>query len=277
MQDRTPSMSLAARRAALLVLGCLAVAATTGCVTTTPDAPADSYEVTEAVAKRDLGVDYLSTFRTGMAIRELTRSLELDDGDPKTHLWLGEAFRRKGQTEIAESYLRDAIRLSTHRDDEETKQQAQLNLSALLSQLGRYEESLEFCEALAADPTISTPWRPLSNCGWALMKLGRLDEARTRFEEALSFFPRFGPALLNLGILEAKQGHAVAAIRSLQKALDSGRLSASGHAEANYRLGELFVGLGRRDRAVDHFKAAAKIAPDDDWGSQSQAYLDLLR
>ena len=109
------------------------------------------------------------------------------------------------------------------------------------------------------------------------MKLGRLDEAKAKFEEALSFFSRFGPALLNLGILEAKQGHAVAAIRSLQKAIDSGRLSASGYAEANYRLGELFVGLGRRDKAVDHFKAAAKIAPDDDWGSQSQAYLDLLR
>jgi type IV pilus assembly protein PilF len=277
MQDRTPSMSWVARRAALLVLGCLAVAVTTGCVTTTPDPTPDPFEVTEAEAKRDLGVDYLSTFRTGMAIRELTRSLELDDGDPKTHLWLGEAFRRKGQTEIAENYLRDAIKLSTRREDDETKQQAQLNLSALLSQLGRYEESLEFCEALAADPTISTPWRPLSNCGWALMKLGRLDEARARFEEALTFFPRFGPALLNLGILEAKQGHTVKAIRSLQKALDSGRLSASGHAEANYRLGELFVGLGRRDRAVDHFKAAAKIAPDDDWGSQSQAYLDLLR
>jgi len=277
MQDRTPSMSWVARRAALLVLGCLAVAVTTGCVTTTPDPTPDPFEVTEAEAKRDLGVDYLSTFRTGMAIRELTHSLELDDGDPKTHLWLGEAFRRKGQTEIAENYLRDAIKLSTRREDDETKQQAQLNLSALLSQLGRYEESLEFCEALAADPTISTPWRPLSNCGWALMKLGRLDEARARFDEALTFFPRFGPALLNLGILEAKQGHAVKAIRSLQKALDSGRLSASGHAEANYRLGELFVGLGRRDRAVDHFKAAAKIAPDDDWGSQSQAYLDLLR
>lgn len=278
MQDRIPSKSTVALRAAMLALGCLSIAVTTGCVTTTtPAAGPDPFQVTEAEAKRDLGVDYLSTNRTGMAIRELTRSLELDDRDPKTHLWLGEAFRRKGQTEVAENYLRNAIELSDRRKDDETKQQAQLNLSALLSQLGRYEESLEYCEALAADPTISTPWRPLSNCGWALMKLGRLDEARAKFQEALSFFPRFGPALLNLGILEAKQGRALAAIRSLQKALDSGRLSASGHAEANYRLGELFVGLGRRDKAVDHFKAAAKIAPDDDWGSQSQAYLDLLR
>ncbi|MGB0621037.1 MAG: tetratricopeptide repeat protein [Myxococcota bacterium] len=278
MQDRTPSIRLAVRRAALLFVAGAAILVATGCVTTTTNPPGpDPFALSEAEAKRDLGVDYLSTNRIGMAIRELSRSQELDDSDPKTHLWLGEAFRRKGQTEVAENYLGEAIRLAKRQKDDETHQQAQLNLSALLSQLGRYEESLQYCEALAADPTISTPWRPLSNCGWALMKLGRLDEAKAKFEEALSFFPRFGPALLNLGILEAKQGHAVAAIRSLQKAIDSGRLSASGYAEANYRLGELFVGLGRRDKAVDHFKAAAKIAPDDDWGSQSQAYLDLLR
>ncbi len=273
---RQASKTTTVRRGAFLALAAFMLLASTGCVTTT-EPTAESFDVSEAEAKRDLGVDYLSTRRTGMAIRELTRSLELDSGDPKTHLWLGEAYRRKGQTAAAEEFLRDAIELSERRRDGETAQHARLNLSALLSQLGRYEEALVECETLAADPTISTPWRPLSNCGWALMKLGRLDEARAKFQEALTFYPRFGPALLNLGILEAKQGHNVAAIRALQKALDSGRLTASGHAEANYRLGELFVGLGRRDKAVTHFKAAAKIAPDADWGSQSQAYLDLLR
>jgi len=262
------------RQSALLSLSCLVLSL--GCVTATEPAP-DPYEVSEAQAKRDLGVDYLSSRRTGMAIRELSRSLELDPQDPKTLLWLGEAYRRKGQTAAAEDFLRRAIEISERLDDVTTTQRARLNLSALLSQLGRFEEALVECEALAADPTISTPWRPLSNCGWALMKLGRLDEARAKFQEALSFFPRFGPALLNLGILEAKQGHAVAAIGALQKAIDSGRLSASGYAEANYRLGELFVGLGRRDQAVTHFQTAARVAPDADWGSQSQAYLDLLR
>lgn len=273
---RQASKKTTVRRGAFVALTAFMLIASTGCVTTT-EPSAESFDVSEAEAKRDLGVDYLSTRRIGMAIRELTHSLALDSGDPKTHLWLGEAYRRKGQTEAAEEFLRDAIALSERRRDGETAQHARLNLSALLSQLGRYEEALVECETLAADPTISTPWRPLSNCGWALMKLGRLDEARAKFQESLTYFPRFGPALLNLGILEAKQGHNVASIRALQKALDSGRLTASGHAEANYRLGELFVGLGRRDKAVTHFKAAAKIAPDADWGSQSQAYLDLLR
>ncbi len=248
-----------------------------GCATTTTVSLDEGPTVSEAVAKRDLGIDYLSSRRTAMAIRELAASLELDPKDPQTHLWLGEAYRRKGQTSKAEAFLVDAIAAAERSGDTRTEQDARLNLSALLSQMGRHAEALEYCEPLAEDPTVSTPWRPITNCGWALLKLGRLDEARVRFVTALEFFPRYGPALLNLGILEAKQGHRLAAIKALQKALDSGRLSASGHAEANYRLGEIFVALGRRDRAVAHFQQAAKVAPDADWGSQSQAYLDLLR
>ena len=152
-----------------------------------------------------------------------------------------------------------------------------LNLSALLSQLERYPEAIEYCERLAEDPTFATPWRPLSNCGWALMKLGRLDEARGHFESALEFFPRFGSALLNLGILEEKQGHRLAAIEAFERSLKSRRLGPSGRAEAHFRLGEIYVALGRRDQAISHFRSAAQAAPQADWGSQSQAYLDLLR
>jgi tetratricopeptide (TPR) repeat protein len=142
--------------------------------------------------------------------------------------------------------------------------------------MGRYEESLEHCEALAEDPTFSTPWRPLTNCGWALVQLGRLNEAGSHFEDALDFFPRFGPALLNLGILRTRQGKVLAAIEALEGALDSRRLTNSALGEAHYRLGEIYVKIGRRDKAVIHFRQATEKAPHEDWGSQSQAYLDLL-
>jgi Tfp pilus assembly protein PilF len=254
---------------------CLTLLVSSGCAMTTISLDEPS-SVSQSRAKRDLGIDYLMTKRTGMAIRELTTSLELDPGDPQTHLWLAEAYRRKGQSAAAEQFLIDSIRTAKAEKDSNTEQHARLSLSALLSQMGRFEDSLEHCEAVAEDPTYSTPWKPLSNCGWALMKLGRLDEARTRFEKALNYFPNFAPGLMNLGILEAKEGHRLAAIKLLQKALDSGRVNASGYAEANYRLGELFVALGRRDKAIDRFREAAKVAPDIEWGSQSQAYLDLL-
>lgn len=271
---------LRTRRRLRPLAGLLAVATlltSGGCITTETISGGSPLEpVSEARAKRDLGIDYLSSRRTAMAIRELSASLQLDPGDPETHLWLGEAYRRKGRTEEAEAFLRDAIALSDGREDADTTQAARLNLSALLAQLGRYEESIEQCEILVADPTMSTPWRPLTNCGWAALQLGRLDEARDHLEEALEYFPRFGPALLNLGILLTKQGHPLKAISMLERAIDSGRLGPAGLGEAHYRLGEIYVGLGRRDKAVVHFRAATDEAPHAEWSAQSQAYLDLL-
>lgn len=232
--------------------------------------------VPPAIVKRDLGIEYLMSRRTGMAIRDLRASIRIDPSDPQAHLWLGEAYRRKGKTEEAEVFLLEAIRLSEAEEDSRTTQAARLTLSALLSQMGRYEASIEHCEALVADPTFSKPWQPLTNCGWALLQLGRIDEARAHFKEALGFFPRFGPALLNLGILQTQRGHPLAAIETLERALDSGRLGASGLGEAHYRIGEIYVALGRRDKAVGHFEKATVEAPYANWGTQSQAYLDLL-
>jgi type IV pilus biogenesis/stability protein PilW len=236
----------------------------------------DASGPSKARARRDLGVDYLSTHKTAMAIRELRASLEEDASDPVTHLWLGEAYRRKGQTEEARQAFETAAKFAADRKDIQTEQDARLNLSAILSQMGRYEEALPHCEALSVDPTFASPWRPLTNCGWALIHLGRYDEARQHLVQALDYFPSYGPALLDLGILETKQGHSLAAVTALKKAIASSRLSGAGRAEANFRLGEIFVSLGDREKAIAHFRAAVETGPMLEWGSQSQAYLDLL-
>jgi tetratricopeptide (TPR) repeat protein len=264
------------RLLSLLVSGAL-IGALGGCLIPETVTSDPSNEVKMSHAKRDLGVDYLSSRRTGMAIRELRASMELDPMDPQTHLWLGEAYRRKGRAEEAEAYLKSAIEIAVDIKDTRSEQEARLNLSGLFSQMGRYEEALPHCDLIAKDPTFSSPWRPLTNCGWSLMQLGRYNEARAHFVEALDFYPRFGPALLNLGILEAKEGHKMAAITTLGKAISSNRLGGLGIAEAHYRLGEVYMELGRRDKAIVEFTAAADKAPNADWGSQSQAYLDLLR
>jgi Tfp pilus assembly protein PilF len=78
----------------------LLLALASGC-TTTQVVGEDDVRVSAARARRDLGIDYLSTHKTAMAIRELRASLAEDPSDPVVHLWLGEAYRRKGQLEKA--------------------------------------------------------------------------------------------------------------------------------------------------------------------------------
>lgn len=259
------------------LIGALLISVASGCATTTSVEGGNTDVVSRGRAQRDLGIDYLSTGRTAMAIRELSASLEHDPSDPVTHLWIGDAYRRKAQTEKARVAFETAARLAEEKRDTQTLQDARLNLSALLSQMGRPAEAIPHCEALSVDPTFPSPWRPLTNCGWAMIQLGRYDEARTRLMTALDYFPRYGPALLNLGILESKLGHNLAAVTAFERAIASGRLNGSGRTEANFRLGEIFVSLGDREKAIAHFRAAVETGPMLEWGSQSQAYLDLLR
>ncbi|MBY0400435.1 tetratricopeptide repeat protein [Myxococcota bacterium] len=258
------------------MIAALSIVFAGGCATTTVVEGGQPEVASRGRAKRDLGIDYLSTGRTAMAIRELTASLEHDPSDPVTHLWIGDAYRRKAQSERARLAFETAARLAEKNRDTQTLQDARLNLSALLSQMGRPAEAIPHCEALAVDPTYPSPWRPLTNCAWAMFQLGRYDDARARLQTALEYFPRFGPALLNLGILESKLGHSLAAATAFEKAIESGRLDGSGRTEAHFRLGEIFVALGNREKAIAHFRAAVETGPTLEWGSQSQAYLDLL-
>ena len=132
MDRKNTTVRSDALRNCVLAIGSAALLLATGCVTTT-----SSLDETPAVslgqAKRDLGIEYLKTRRTGMAIREFRASLELEAEDPQTHLWLGEAYRRKGRSAEAEQHLVDAITLAARYKEPQTGQEARLNLSALLS------------------------------------------------------------------------------------------------------------------------------------------------
>jgi Tfp pilus assembly protein PilF len=222
-----------------------------------------------ARARRNVGIDYLASGRTPMAIRELRRAETLDPDDPITIHWLGEAYRRRGLLDQAlENFLR-----SIEMDPE--AQEIRVNLAGLYLQRKRYPEAIEQSQILIDDPTFSSPWRAFTNRGWAELQLGYLEAAQASFEEALNFRRTYWPARLNLGILEAKQGRDLQAIANFEQVLerDIGETAAS---EVNYHLGESYVGLGRRAKALEHFKVSAAEAPYSRWAEQSAAYLKLL-
>jgi Tfp pilus assembly protein PilF len=252
----------------------LAVVLLAGCATTMTEE--DKKQIELAAATRDVGVDHLSQGRTAMAIRKLQQARDLDPKAPQTYLWLGEAYRRKGLLERAEENLLIAIDL-TDDPTNASQQETRLNLSALYIQMKRYPESIELCDVLIKDPTFSSPWRPLTNRGWSYYKLGDMVQARQSFDDAIDFHPSYWPAHMNLGILEQKEGHSLKAIHHFEKALEKDRMGYDATAEANYRVGEIYVAMGQRKKAIEHFSVALERSPHGEWGTQSQSYLDMLR
>ena len=177
---------------------------------------------------------------------------------------------RKDKVAEAEQHLLLAVEI---RPD---YQNARFNLSSLYLVMGRYEESIEHSEILLDDPTFVSPWRAITNRGWAAYKLGRIPEARRDLERSRQYKPGYWPTLLNLGILESEQGRKLEAIRLYTQVLEL-RPGPNAEAEVNYRLGEIFVALGKRERAVGYLTAAVMKAPSGRWGRKSEEYLKLLR
>ena len=223
----------------------------------------------EADARRDLGMDHLAKGRTALAIRELTHAASLDDSDADTQLWLGESYRRKGRLEEARSYAERAVRLDPSNHD------ARLNLSGLYLQMEYFAEASQQAQALIDDPTYPTPWQAFNNKGWAEFRMKQYEQSRLSFEEALDYRPSYWPARLNLGILAESQGKTREAIEAFGRVVQGSPKRIA--AEASFRTAEVYVALGSRPDAIQHFEASLVSSPDGPWSDRSRELLDILR
>jgi len=253
-----------AARAALA----LALVASLGCASDRgPDGKTDKQR---AEARYDLGVENMTQGQTALALRNFLAAEQLSPRDVRIQLALAEAYRQSGRLPDAEQHLRRAIEIDP------SDEGAGLNLSALLIQAGKFDEAASIALKLADDPTFPAPWRALTNAGWAQLQLQRYPEAGRSFAAALEFKANYWPALLDLAILEERQGRAEKALAAFQKLLDLGP-TPNIAAEAHFRMGEIYVQLGERDRAVEHLTAASERRPGSEWGQRSEEVLKLLQ
>lgn len=231
--------------------------------------PEQEMNVKKADSHRQLGIDHLVHNRPELALRELMLADRLNPRNPHTLHALAQAYRLKDKNLEAEANLLQALEIYPG------FQEARFDLSTLYIVMGRFEDSLVQSQVLLDDPTFPAPWTAHNNQGVALMQLGRTAEAREHLKTAREFNDRYWPTLLNIGILESQEGHHLEAIEAFQQMLDLKPIP-SADAEANYRLAEIYISLGKRDRALGHLKAAVAQAPGEEWGRKSEEYLKLL-
>jgi type IV pilus assembly protein PilF len=247
----------------------LAVGLGLGCTTTQGPEVREQVE-RQSKAKYNLGIDHLDNGRTALALRELLGAEQLTPNDPWVHFALAEAYRRSDRPQDAVLQLERTMQLDP------ALQSARLNLSGVYIQMGDYAKAAEHSQILVDDPTFPTPWRALTNLGWAQHRMGRNAEARRNLELAIQYSPRYWPALLNLGILEGAEGRSLEAITHFQRVVDL-RPGPLAEAEAHYRTAEVLIALGQQEKAVRHLVAVAGLRPNGQWGEKSEAYLKLLR
>ena len=246
----------------------LFVAVTLGCVTA-PDPELGFQQDKKARAHYNAGVEQMRQGKLALAVREFRVALQISPRDPWIHWAIAEAYRQKGRPDDAENHLLTALEIRPG------FQQARLNLSALYVQVGSYDAAIEHADLLLDDPTFPVPWKALTNRGWAEYKLGQSQAARRSFETALEYDEKHWRSVLALGILDAEAGSRIEALEQFERVIDlePGSLA---EAEANYRIGEIYISLGNRERAVQHLTAATAKEPNGQWGKRSADYLRRL-
>ena len=224
----------------------------------------------QARLHQSIGVAHLQDGRVPLAIRELRSAEKLNPASKWIQLALAEAYRRRGLVDDAEVHLLTAMVIDPE------FQAGRLTLSGLYIQTERHAEAIEHTRILIDDPTFPRPWLALTNQGYAEMKLGRREAARLSLEQAIAYHDRYWRAILNLGILDSEEGKPLDAIERLELVAELAP-GPFGVAEANYRMAEIYVGFGNRDRAIVHFAEAAAQRPSGNWGKRSEDYLKRLR
>lgn len=99
--------------------------------------------------------------------------------------------------------------------------------------------------------------RPYNYLGMALLKQGRLAEARRAFQGAIRLDPGYAQVYANLGVVAEKEGRADEAVSCYRAALRIDPALAAVHNS----IGFLLAGQGRFDEGISHFQAAVRLNP----------------
>ena len=134
---------------------------------------------------------------------------------------------------------------------------AELNCGAALARAGRTEEALvRYRRAISFNPRYTDAH---FNLAVNLDRLGRSAEAREAYLEALRCDPRHAAAQNNLGQLSARQGNNEEAVTYFREALHNN----PDLAQAHIGLGVVLARLGRFEEAASQFRAVVRLQPGE--------------
>ncbi len=152
---------------------------------------------------------------------------------------------------------------------------ALVNVGRVHDRLGRVAEAVAAyraaAETQAAHPDVQFAARRLTQLGaspeqarqvrqWmedaaAAIAANRIEDARQAFERVLAVLPTQAPASLALGLMAAKRGQTVEALRLLKKGLEGD----PEYYPALFLLAEIEAGQGQFEQAIEHYQKVVEL------------------
>ncbi|MBI5236330.1 MAG: tetratricopeptide repeat protein [Deltaproteobacteria bacterium] len=186
---------------------------------------------------------------------------------PNAYGNLGLAYLDAGNALLAEKNYRKALELDP------SNGVVAFNLASLLTDSGRYEESLYYSQRLRAETSIFV--NPYVVIAAAYAGLKRYDEAIKNYKAALEFDPDSMPAHNGLAVIYSIIGNKDNALEQFKEVLRLAHYWNS--SDAHYNLALLYEQMGKTQEAVYHYGMALKINPDDAQARERLAALQRRR
>ena len=127
-----------------------------------------------------------------------------------------------------------------------------------------YRESLAVCPTAEAHTFL----------GWSYSFQGRIDEAIEECRRAIAVDPDFGNPYNDIGVYLIEKQLLDDAIPWLEKAKDAARYEPRHFPFLN--LGRIYAAKGHLNRALDEFRGALRIVPNDPTAQRAVEHIKLM-
>jgi len=197
----------------------------------------------------NIGVSLFELGRVDEGIVTLRKSVELEN-DARTHINLGEAYVKKGWTDLAIKEFEEAAKLDPNGAE------AYNNLGAVYLEKGLTDQAItEFKRALELNLNI-----PMAhyNLGNAYRRKGLLDQAIAEYKRAIQLNPDLVEVQYNLGVSYFNKGLLDQAIAELTRTTELD----PNYAMAHNSLGLAFDRKGWTDKAIAAYRRAIELNPN---------------
>ncbi|MEW5819792.1 MAG: tetratricopeptide repeat protein [Cyanobacteriota bacterium] len=196
----------------------------------------------------NIGVELYKKSQYVDAIEYFNKSINLDNKYYPSYYNIGLAYELMGEISNAATAYTESIKVKP-------TLAAYLSLSLMLYKLGNYSQStynIEKAKVIASNNAES-----FNNIGYALFKIGKVNDAIEFYYKAVDKDPGYSIAYYNLGVVHSKIGEIDQAIESYLKVIEI----EPDNVPALNNLGVAYENIGNIDKAIEYYEKTLEINP----------------
>ncbi|HUC42907.1 MAG TPA: tetratricopeptide repeat protein, partial [Candidatus Sulfotelmatobacter sp.] len=213
-----------------------------------------------------LAESYFGGGRVSEALEVLQKAIEKEPANASLRNYYGQLCFMAGRHDDAEKAFQKALEIDPYMTD------ARNNLGSVYDSTGRKDLAEQQYKKALEDTAYPTPEKVCLNLGQLYASQGRTEEAITQYRRAVEINPKYWRGHFELASALDKGGKLEEAAREYEVALPDYK----GSGEYHYRLGLVYMKLGRPEKAREHFTLCGQLAPGSENASKAFELLKMI-